>query len=137
MTYTPAHAAPNTKIELHDKRFGLSDPEAGVRVLPRKDCTRDPDSNVHPPEHLVTLWVGQCETINITSNNIMMIFSSNFPLEVSKGITLYTDQNCKNKGKPTTVPPPLAQDPQIVCMHPSDFGGEKWGSVMIEAGKTH
>lgn len=47
------------------------------------------------------------------------------------GITLYTDANCKNVGKAGQIKRPKEHDDvATACLHPSDFGGEVWGSVM-------
>lgn len=66
----------------------------------------------------------KCKKIKVPSKNVELVFSSS----TYGSVTLFTDENCKNKGLPKPVRP--VQNGGTVCMHPSEFQGENWGSVI-------
>jgi len=77
---------------------------------------------------------GTCTKFTPTTANVCIGFGGgNFS---ANAITLYTDENCKSVGKVGDLKRMVEETPEDdiwTCVHPSDFGGETWGSVMWTA----
>ena len=76
--------------------------------------------------------IGTCQGFKPMSDNILLFFGEMD--SVATAITLYTDQNCKNVGKVGALKKPGNKN--YTCVHPSNFGGETWGSVMQTEGNA-
>ncbi|KAL6721810.1 hypothetical protein ACLMJK_000915 [Lecanora helva] len=93
------------------------------------NCSSIPD---WMPQNNIYLNGNDCAPFKPISNNVCLAFGRWDT--VAKSITLYTDDNCKNVGKPGAVKNPShdTNDFAVACVHPSDFGGEAWGSVAAQ-----